>query len=604
MQMNRNRFRVLPVALAAVCALSVHAKSLKVLMIGNSFSVCVLREMPAVAADAGDTLDLASVQIGGCPLDRHWANVEKASDPDFKPYALSWNYASVKDQSAAPVARLGRKTNIPQALAADRWDVVTIQQASGKSAFPETYEPFAGKLIAKIRELAPQAEIVIQQTWSYSPYDGRLAQWKMTPAEMHVALRKAYAQLAARYGLRVIPTGDAVQMYRAYLPVDYGPPLTRKQIAALAEPALVDFHGDVTGSSHWGKGRKGSKDADERRLRLDGAHLNSEGNYLQALVWQAALFGTDVTKLAYRPAAVGEERAALMRRCAMAAVRGGMLEGTLDAPLLASGSGRVYRLDPDGRIAWMQGGCGNLHRAYLREDGSLLYSNGALMLVDRPGTPDAKARQLYAPAPKESLYGFELLAGDRTLIAENALDMLSCFKLGADGAFTEEFRFPADSSADGTPAASIHHHFRMCRMTPSGTVLVCCSGAQRVREYDRSGRLVWEQRVTGRLAFDCLRRANGNTLISHLDAISEYTPSHELVWQFRCADAPALRLANLCGVQELPNGNLVVGTYANGSADASRATAFETTRDRRIVWSWRPVDDRSMMTCWKLKGTK
>ena len=53
-------------------------------------------------------------------------------------------------------------------------------------------------------------------------------------------------------------------------------------------------------------------------------HFNhGEGEYLQALVWQAALFGTDVTKLAYRPKSLSEEKAALMRRCAMAAGRGG-----------------------------------------------------------------------------------------------------------------------------------------------------------------------------------------------------------------------------------------------------------------------------------------
>ena len=313
-------------ALAATSALlvsAVQAKQLKVLMIGNSFSICVLREMPACAASAGETLDLASLYIGGCPLDRHWENVEKAGDPDFKPYNFSYSYASVKDPKDAPVAKLGKNTNIPQALVADKWDIVTIQQASGKSPFPDSYEPYAGQLIAKIRELAPQAEIVIQQTWSYTPYDKRLSTWKMTPADMHVALKKAYAQLAERYGLRIIPTGDAVQMYRARLPVDYGTPLDRAQIAALAEPALIDFHGDVTGRSHWGKGSKSEKDHEKHRLRIDAAHLNSEGHYLQALVWQAALFGTDVTKLAYRPEALSEEKAVLMRHCAMAAVRGG-----------------------------------------------------------------------------------------------------------------------------------------------------------------------------------------------------------------------------------------------------------------------------------------
>ena len=50
---------------------AVQAKQLKVLMIGNSFSICVLKEMPACAAAAGETLDLASLYIGGCPFDRH-----------------------------------------------------------------------------------------------------------------------------------------------------------------------------------------------------------------------------------------------------------------------------------------------------------------------------------------------------------------------------------------------------------------------------------------------------------------------------------------------------------------------------------------------------
>ena len=140
---------------------SLHAKHLKVLMIGNSFSVCVLNEMPKCVEAAGETLDLAALSIGGCPLDRHCENIDKAGDPDFKPYSFRFSYASAKSPEDAPVAKLGSRTNIPQALAADKWDIVTIQQASPKSPFFETYEPYAGKLIAKIRELAPQVEIVI-----------------------------------------------------------------------------------------------------------------------------------------------------------------------------------------------------------------------------------------------------------------------------------------------------------------------------------------------------------------------------------------------------------------------------------------------------------
>ena len=32
-------------------------------------------------------------------------------------------------------------------------------------------------MIAKIHELAPQAKILVQETWSYTPWDKRLKKW-------------------------------------------------------------------------------------------------------------------------------------------------------------------------------------------------------------------------------------------------------------------------------------------------------------------------------------------------------------------------------------------------------------------------------------------
>ena len=286
-------------------------KPLKVLMIGNSFTASVMRETPKLAKAAGFPLDLVQCGIGGCPLEKHWANVEKSADRDFKPYDVSASLAS------GDAKKFPRKANVTDMLAADRWDIVTIQQASGGSAFYETYQPYADNLIAKIRELAPQAEIVIQQTWSYSPYDGRLEKWKMTPKEMYRALKKAYARLAAKHGLRTIPTADAVQLFRDRLPVDYGKLLTRADIAKIQKPSLVDFHGDVVGASEWKQGRKGrQKDWEETKLRCDFCHFNSRGNYLQACVWLGFLSGADPSTFAYRPAGLPESDAKLMRECA------------------------------------------------------------------------------------------------------------------------------------------------------------------------------------------------------------------------------------------------------------------------------------------------
>lgn len=289
---------------------------LKVLMIGNSFTGSVLCETPNLAKAEGLQLDIVQCGIPGCSLDRHWLNVEKADDRDFKPYGISAKFVP------GPWRKLPTSANVTDMLLADKWDIVTIQQASDKSAFYDTYQPYADRLIAKIRDLAPQAEIVVQETWSYSPYDVRLVEWKMSPDEMYESLRKAYAQLAGKHGLRTIPTGDAVQMFRRRLPVLYGTLLTRAEIAALVQPTTVDFHGDVVGSSKWRlEHRDGWEDGRKAKLRNDFSHLNEKGHYLQACVWVGFLFGIDPTTFTYRPESLSEFEAKLMRECARDALK-------------------------------------------------------------------------------------------------------------------------------------------------------------------------------------------------------------------------------------------------------------------------------------------
>jgi len=64
--------------LAASCCAADEKAPVKVLMIGNSFTDSVMRETPNLAKAAGLKLDIVQCGIGGCPLDKHWRNVEKA----------------------------------------------------------------------------------------------------------------------------------------------------------------------------------------------------------------------------------------------------------------------------------------------------------------------------------------------------------------------------------------------------------------------------------------------------------------------------------------------------------------------------------------------
>ena len=289
----KNITRLAVAILVAGTACLAHAKTLKVLTIGNSFSICLLKQLPKCAAAMPDcSLDLCSLFIGGCSLERHWNNVEAAAtNKTFRPYKVNWSYASVAKKADAPVAKavVGGKANIPEILVADKWDVVTVQQASHLSWVPESYHPFGDNLVSTIRKLAPQAKIMVQQTWSYTPYDGRLKKWGIDPPTMYAKLRAAYADFARPYKFEIIPTGDAVQRFRKVMPSPDG------------------ITGDPCGQP---KGK-------------DKFHLNREGEYLQACVWLGALFGCDVTTLAYRPDFLAEERAVQMRASAKAALADG-----------------------------------------------------------------------------------------------------------------------------------------------------------------------------------------------------------------------------------------------------------------------------------------
>ncbi len=291
-------------AASAEAAPAAEPKPLKVLMIGNSFSICVLKQMPQIAEELGLKLDLCSLYIGGCSLSKHAAN---AKNREATPYAVSWKYMSVEPGKepfrSALGGKEGKKSNIPAMLAADAWDIVTIQQASHESWKPESYEPCGTELLKLIAELAPQAKVYVQQTWSYTPWDGRLTKWNIDPDTMYTKLEAAYDGFAKAHGLEQIRMGKAVQLYRRELPVSYG------------EHSLG---GDVCGADTF-------KEKDGKWTHVgDAFHLNASGHYLQGLVWTATLFGADVTKCKTVPQSLEKhpERAELMRRIAMRIAKG------------------------------------------------------------------------------------------------------------------------------------------------------------------------------------------------------------------------------------------------------------------------------------------
>ena len=295
---------------------AVSAKDLKVLMIGNSFSVCVGKCLPSIVQSFPEhSLELTSACIGGCPLEKHVRNIkDTGDDPKAGKYWIAvWNVSK-----GGPVRYKSSSGKLPDLLKAQTYDIVTIQQASRLSWKWESYEPYAGELIAFIRQCQPNAEIVIQQTWSYRSDAGSFRSFGVDQTEMYEHLRDAYKKLAEKYKFRVIPTGDAVQLFRKYTPVKYRKPEGK----TFEYPDLPSREGDVVGAASWGKPKGKEKDNGQEalKLRIDTNHLNPDGEYLQACVWFSFLYGEPVDKITWAPESMKPDFAALLRKCAKEAM--------------------------------------------------------------------------------------------------------------------------------------------------------------------------------------------------------------------------------------------------------------------------------------------
>src|SRR5437764_979757 len=122
-----------------------------------------------------------------------------------------------------------------------------------------------------------------------------------------------------------------------------------------------------------------------------------------------------------------------------------------------------------------------------------------------------------------------------------------------------------------------------------------------VREYDGTGKVVWEYRLDlggrprspghgpeghGTEVYGAVRLPSGNKLIAggNNNRVIEVDPSGKVVWSIDQKELPGVTLAWVTTLQVLPNGNLIVG---NCHAGPDNPQLFEVTRDKKVVWTFR-----------------
>ena len=252
-------------------------------------------------------------------------------------------------------------------------------------------------------------------------------------------------------------------------------------------------------------------------------------------------------------------------------------------------------ISPDGRVEWKLP-CGAIHDLHLLPNGHLLYQDGWTTIVEldadrRPvWTYDAKGNG-NADRPAE-VHAFQRVANDTTMVVESGPARI--LEVDRAGVITREVPLTVKSP-------SAHSDTRNARKTAAGTYLVAHEKDGVVREYDATGRVVWEFDVPlfdrekkpghgpeafGDQVYSAVRLDNGNTLIGtgNGHGVLEVTPAKELVWQVGQRDLPGVVLAWVTQVERRPNGNTIL---VNCHAGPEQPQILEITPDKRVVWSFR-----------------
>jgi hypothetical protein len=254
---------------------------------------------------AGHKLTHKMLSIGGSPLELH---AKKA--------------LAFESDPMAPFAKYGNGETLQEALRSEPWDFVTIQQVSIKSHNLETYQPHAQRLAEIIRRDAPQATLLVHQTWAYRSDDPRFRRVK-TPAgepatqqEMYEGLSEAYRTITAELSANRIPVGDA--FWQADNDPKFGyRPAQDIESTSIEYPNLPDQTHSLHVGYRWNKSKETPK------LQMDGHHANLAGEYLGACVWFECMYGESPVGNEFAPEQLSAEYAAHLQTMAHRAAQQG-----------------------------------------------------------------------------------------------------------------------------------------------------------------------------------------------------------------------------------------------------------------------------------------
>jgi hypothetical protein len=265
--------------------------------------------------------------------------------------------------------------------------------------------------------------------------------------------------------------------------------------------------------------------------------------------------------------------------------------------LALQGAGKLAIVGRDGKIEW-QMPWGPIHDLHVLENGHLLVQQGAAKVAE---IDPAKKEVVWSYDSTKSngnegqrieVHAFQPLAGGALMIAESGAQRI--IEIDRAGKLLKEFKLKVEHP-------NAHTDTRLARKLENGNYLVCHEGDGTVREYDEAGKVIWEYEVPqfgrepkgghgpdsfGNKCFAALRLKNGNTLIAtgNGHSVLEVTPEKEVVWKVEQRDLPGIMLAWVTTLEVLLNGNYLIG---NCHAGKGQPLVIELEpKTKKVVWTF------------------
>jgi hypothetical protein len=234
------------------------------------------------------------------------------------------------------------------------------------------------------------------------------------------------------------------------------------------------------------------------------------------------------------------------------------------------GGNKVCLVSREGKITW-QMPARRPQDIWILPGGNILFTH---VKGVREVTRDKKVVWEYATDRRNEIHAAQPLPDGKVMIAESG--PMRIIEVDRAGKIVRQVKLT-------TQCKGTHGQMRGARKLANGNYLVGQYSDGVLREYDATGKTVWEFRH--RPAFGGIRLPNGNTIVATGDGhrIVEVDKAGKVAWEITEKELPGNPLRFIAGMQRLPNGNLLVCNWGGHGHVRGQPQIFEVTRQKKVV---------------------